>query len=173
MVRLCETRRKNQLYQRPFGMFANGTASVHNNATKSKRKWKEIDPELRKGSAKKCNCKCSCDANAAATGLVPLVAAPAPNYQPQKPWWHQYKLTDVVALDTEMVHLWPEYCKKFEPTLLTGEARVKEATVSIVPYRKSVNQFIEIYAAKIYWPPGSFKVNGHTRRINGFNENSL
>ena len=149
--------------------------TVHNNISKSKRKWKEIDPELRKGSVKKCKCKCSCGANAKAaaagptpSGLVPLVAAAAPNQEPQKPWWLQYKLVDVVALDTEMVHLKPEYCQKCEPTLVTGEDRVKAATVS-----RSVNQFIEVYSAKIYWPAGSFRVNKHTRRINGFNKNSL
>ncbi|CAL8143024.1 unnamed protein product [Orchesella dallaii] len=87
-------------------------------------------------------------------------SAPVESVPPGLPngWWAKYQLTDILAFDCEHVH----YRK------LKGRERVKAGSVSVVDYKGD-----QIYYAEIKHERGSFLVNNYTRKVNGFNENSL
>ena len=76
-------------------------------------------------------------------------------------WWNKYKDEEVVAFDTEMVTLLPQYSptKKFYQ---------QAATVDIVD-----TNLKNIYSSKVYHEPGTFKVDKFSLAITGFENNTF
>ena len=110
--------------------------------------------------AKKDATHASVEESGVKSSLRPPLSWPGPL---ARGWWRKWRLSNVLALDCEHVHLKDA----------VGRERVRAGIVSIVTYNRHSGEYEELYGAQVHWPAGSFVVNCHTLSVNGIHASAL